>query len=71
MGKEIDLLINYPRTKRDVKQRGSKKTEEDRVYWKKIRKRFLMVSDVMVTVVSVTSLIFGSLWCRLSKSIST
>ncbi len=30
MGKEIDLLINYPKTKRDVKERGASKTEEDR-----------------------------------------
>ena len=30
MGKEIDLLVNYPKTKRDVKQRGAEKTEEDR-----------------------------------------
>ena len=30
MGKQIDLLINYPRTKRDVNQRGQEKTEDDR-----------------------------------------
>ena len=30
MGKEIDLLVNYPRTKRDVQKRGAEKTEEDR-----------------------------------------
>jgi len=30
MGKEIDLLINYPKTKRDVRERGASKTEEDR-----------------------------------------
>jgi len=30
MGQEIDLLINYPRTKRDVTARGNEKTEEDR-----------------------------------------
>lgn len=30
MGIEIDLLINYPRTKRDVAARGEAKTEEDR-----------------------------------------
>ncbi len=30
MGREIDLLVNYPRTKRDVKERGASKTEEDR-----------------------------------------
>lgn len=30
MGQEIDLLVNYPRTKRDVTERGQAKTEEDR-----------------------------------------
>ena len=40
MGQEIDLLINYPRTKRDVKQRGSEKTEEDRVIARQFGKDF-------------------------------
>jgi SAM-dependent methyltransferase len=31
MGQEIDLLVNYPRTKRDVKERGEEKSEEDRL----------------------------------------
>lgn len=30
MGKEIDLLANYPRTRRNVEERGEEKTEEDR-----------------------------------------
>lgn len=30
MGQEIDLLVNYPKTKRDLTQRGNEKTEEDR-----------------------------------------
>ena len=30
MGKEIDLLANYPRAKRNVEDRGQNKTEEDR-----------------------------------------
>ncbi|HLO64383.1 MAG TPA: class I SAM-dependent methyltransferase [Azonexus sp.] len=30
MGQEIDLLVNYPRTKRNVDERGQTKTEEDR-----------------------------------------
>lgn len=30
MGEEIDLLVNYPRAKRDVDGRGATKTEEDR-----------------------------------------
>ena len=40
MGQEIDLLINYPRTKRDVKQRGAEKTEEDRVIARQFGKDF-------------------------------
>ena len=30
MGREIDLLMNYPRTKRNVEERREAKTEEDR-----------------------------------------
>jgi SAM-dependent methyltransferase len=30
MGQEVDLLINYPRAKRNVEERGASKTEEDR-----------------------------------------
>lgn len=30
MGQEINLMINYPRTKRDVRSRGSEKTDADR-----------------------------------------
>jgi ubiquinone/menaquinone biosynthesis C-methylase UbiE len=30
LGQEIDLLVNYPRTRRNVDERGQTKTEEDR-----------------------------------------
>ena len=30
MGREVDLLINYPKTRREVKTRAAEKTEEDR-----------------------------------------
>ena len=30
MGREIDLMVNYPKSKRDVSARGAEKTEEDR-----------------------------------------
>jgi ubiquinone/menaquinone biosynthesis C-methylase UbiE len=30
VGKEIDLLVNYPRAKRNVEDRGQNKTDEDR-----------------------------------------
>ena len=40
MGQEIDLLVNYPRTKRDVKQRGAEKTEEDRAIARQFEEAF-------------------------------
>ena len=40
MGIEIDLLKNYPKTKRDVKERGSVKTEEDRAIARQFGKEF-------------------------------
>ncbi|RTL57750.1 MAG: class I SAM-dependent methyltransferase [Rhodocyclaceae bacterium] len=40
MGREIDLLVNYPKTKRDVKQRGAEKSEEDRAVARQFGKDF-------------------------------
>lgn len=40
MGQEIDLLANYPRTKRNVKERGVTKTEEDRAIARQFGKEF-------------------------------
>lgn len=40
MGKEIDLLINYPRTKRNVEERGKEKTDEDRTIARRFDKDF-------------------------------
>lgn len=40
MGQEIDLLVNYPKTKRDVKERGASKTEEDRAIARQFGKDF-------------------------------
>jgi len=40
MGQEIDLLMNYPKTKRDVKERGADKTEEDRATARKFGQEF-------------------------------
>src|SRR5688500_8975544 len=31
MGQEIDLLVNYPKTKRNVQKRGAEKTLDDRM----------------------------------------
>lgn len=40
MGQEIDLLINYPKTKRNVKERGAEKTPEDRAIARQFGKEF-------------------------------
>lgn len=40
MGIEIDLLANYPKTKRNVKERGVDKTEEDRAIARQFGKEF-------------------------------
>ena len=40
MGREINLLENYPRTRRDVKERGELKTEEDRAIARQFGKDF-------------------------------
>lgn len=40
MGQEIDLLVNYPRTKRNVKERGETKTEADRAIARQFGKEF-------------------------------
>lgn len=37
---EVDLLINYPRTKRNVQERGATKTEQDRAVARKFGKDF-------------------------------
>ena len=40
MGQEIDLMVNYPRTKRNVEERGAEKTPEDRAIARKFGKEF-------------------------------
>ena len=40
MGKEIDLLVNYPRSKRNVEERGQMKTDADRALARKFGKEF-------------------------------
>jgi ubiquinone/menaquinone biosynthesis C-methylase UbiE len=40
MGREIDLLVNYPKAKRNVDERGATKTEEDRAIARKFGKAF-------------------------------
>ena len=60
MGKEIDLLINYPKAKRNVDERGAEKTEEDRALARKFGKDFLMVIEKMVMEALVICPGFGS-----------
>ena len=40
MGNEIDLLINYPKTKRNVEERGQTKTKEDCAIARQFGKEF-------------------------------
>lgn len=40
MGQEVDLLINYPKAKRNVKERGATKTEADRALARQFGKDF-------------------------------
>jgi len=40
VGQEIDLLVNYPRTRRNVEDRGNTKTEEDRAVARRFGKEF-------------------------------
>lgn len=40
MGREIDLLKDYPRTKRNIKERSEMKTEEDRTIARRFGKEF-------------------------------
>lgn len=40
MGREIDLMVNYPRAKRNVEERGATKTEADRATARRFDKEF-------------------------------
>ncbi len=40
LGRELDLLANYPKTKRDVRARADEKTEEDRAIARQFGKAF-------------------------------
>ena len=44
MGKEINLMKNYPRTQRDPQARAASKTEEDRQIARKFDKEFFIAS---------------------------
>lgn len=40
MGREVNLMVNYPRSKRNVEERGATKTEEDRHIARQFGKEF-------------------------------
>lgn len=40
IGREVDLLVNYPKSKRNVEDRGQSKTEEDRAIARRFGKEF-------------------------------
>ncbi len=40
MGQEVDLLVHYPKTKRNIKERGASKSEEDRAIARQFGKDF-------------------------------
>ena len=40
MGREVDLLVNYPRSKRNVDERGATKSEADRAIARKFGREF-------------------------------
>ncbi len=40
MGKEIDLLVNYPKTKRNLEERAAEKSEADRIIARQFGKDF-------------------------------
>ncbi|MEI8606071.1 hypothetical protein [Pseudoalteromonas sp. B160] len=60
LGKELDLLKNYPKSKRDTKGRANVITEADREIARQYGKDFLMVIVPMDTVVLATCLAFGN-----------
>jgi len=68
MGREVDLMINYPRSKRNVEERGATKTEEDRNTARQFEKDFLMEIAKQVMEDSIITLDFGILLSQRFKS---
>ena len=60
MGKEIDLLINYPKSKRDPLKRLQKKSPYDQKIARKFGKNFLMENVNMDMVDTNIILNFGN-----------
>jgi hypothetical protein len=64
MGQEIDLLVNYPKAKRNLEERAASKTEADRAIARKFGQEFF---DGDLTI----SPNFGSLLSQLFKNIGS
>ena len=62
IGKEINLLENYPKTERDPNKRREQKTEEHRAIARKFEKDFLMVIEKLVTGDLVMTQNIGPMW---------
>ena len=60
MGQEKDLLINYPKTKRDVKERGDKKRKNTEQLPDSSVKNFSMGTEKLVTEDIITTPDSGS-----------
>ena len=53
MGKEINLLSNYPKSKRDSTYRAKNKNENVRTIARKFEENFLMALEIMVMEVLI------------------
>ena len=60
MGQEIDLMVNYPRPRRNVEERGATKTDADRALARKLGRSFLMEIAPMAVEALITTHAFGS-----------
>ena len=59
-GNELDLLANYPKANRNLKERLENKTDSDRNIARRFGKQFLTGTGAMVMAVSITPPNFGS-----------
>ena len=71
MGKEIDLMANYPKAKRNLEQRAAEKTDEERNIARQFGKDFLTEIVGMGTEAIHIILGFGNLSYLPSKSTMT
>ena len=67
VGKEINLMASYPKTKRDPSKRAVSKTLEDQLTARRFGEDFSMVRGALVTAVIHIVHGFGVLWCQILK----